>query len=41
MSKYPEIDAVLSGESEGCIVCGDCLEVMAGTPGGPSFVRAV
>lgn len=29
MSKYPEIDAVLAGESEGCIITGDCLEVMA------------
>ena len=26
--KYPEIQAVLDGESEGCIVCADCLEVM-------------
>ena len=32
MSKYPEIDAVLAGESEGCIVCGDCLEVMIAIP---------
>ena len=31
---YPEIDAVLAGESEGCIVCGDCLEVMADMPDG-------
>ncbi len=32
MSKYPEIDAVLAGESEGCIVHGDCLEVMEAMP---------
>ena len=30
----PEIDAVLAGESEGCIVHGDCLEIMAGMPDG-------
>jgi len=24
MSGYPEMDAVLAGESEGCIVQGDC-----------------
>ena len=29
MSKYPEIDAVLAGESEGCIIHSDCIEVMA------------
>ena len=34
MSKYPEIDAVLAGESDGCIVCGDCLDVMATMPDG-------
>ena len=34
MSKHPEIDAVLAGESDGCIVTGDCLEVMAGMPDG-------
>jgi len=34
MSRYPEIDAVLAGESEGCIVHGDCLEVMAEMPDG-------
>jgi len=34
MSKYPEIDAVLAGDSDGCIVCGDCLEVMAEMPDG-------
>ncbi len=34
MSKYPEIDAVLAGESEGCIICADCLEVMAEMPDG-------
>jgi len=34
MSKYPEIAAVLAGESEGVIICGDCLEVMAGMPDG-------
>jgi len=26
--QYPEIQAVLDGESEGCIVCADCLEIM-------------
>ncbi len=26
--KYPEIQAVLDGESEGCIVQGDCLEIL-------------
>ena len=30
----PEIAAVLSGESEGCIVQGDCLEIMADMPDG-------
>jgi DNA modification methylase len=30
----PEIEKVLNGESDGCIVCGDCLEVMAGMPDG-------
>ena len=34
MSKHVEIDAVLAGESDGCIVCGDCLEVMAEMPDG-------
>ena len=34
MSRYPEIDAVLAGESDGCIVYGDCLEVMAAMPDG-------
>ena len=34
MSKYPEIDAVLAGESEGCIVCGDCLPILAAMPDG-------
>ena len=29
-----EIQKVLDGESEGCIVCGDCLEVMADMPDG-------
>jgi hypothetical protein len=29
MSIHPDIQAVLDGESEGCIVQGDCLEVMA------------
>ena len=28
MSKYPEIDAVLAGESDGCIVCGDWYTVL-------------
>ena len=30
----PEIQKVLNGESEGAIVCGDCLKVMAGMPDG-------
>ena len=34
MSKYPEIEAVQAGESDGCIVCGDCLEVMGGMADG-------
>ncbi len=34
MSKYPEIDAVLAGESDGCIIHGDCLEVMSDMPEG-------
>jgi len=29
-----EIAAVLTGDSEGCIVQGDCLDVMAGMPDG-------
>ena len=29
-----KINAVLSGESEGCIVCGDCLDIMADMPDG-------
>lgn len=29
-----EIKAVLDGESDGCIVCGDCLEIMAAMPDG-------
>lgn len=32
--KYPEIQAVLDGESEGCVVCGDCLEIMPLMPDG-------
>ena len=34
MSLHPDIAAVLAGESEGCIVTGDCLEVMAEMPDG-------
>jgi len=30
----PEIEKVLNGDSDGCIVCGDCLEVMADMPDG-------
>jgi len=30
----PEIQQVLDGASDGCIVCGDCLEVMAEMPDG-------
>ncbi len=29
-----EIQAVLAGDSDGCIVCGDCLDVMADMPDG-------
>jgi len=32
MSLHPDIAAVLAGESDGCIVCGDCREVMADMP---------
>ncbi len=28
MSLHPDIKAVLDGESEGCVIHGDCLEVM-------------
>jgi len=28
MNDWPEIDAVLSGESDGCIICADCLDVL-------------
>jgi len=31
---HPDIAAVLSGESDGCIVTGDCLEIMADMPDG-------
>jgi len=31
---HPDIAAVLSGESEGCVVTGDCLEIMADMPDG-------
>jgi hypothetical protein len=34
MSIHPDIQAVLDGESEGCIIQGDCLEVMADMPEG-------
>jgi len=34
MSLNPEIQAVLDGESDGCIVCADCLDVMADMPDG-------
>ena len=30
----PDIQSVLDGESEGCIVCGDCLEIMKDMPDG-------
>ncbi len=30
----PEIQSVLDGESEGCIVCADCLDVMKEMPDG-------
>lgn len=28
----PDLAAVLNGESRGCVVCGDCLEVMRQMP---------
>ena len=34
MTLHPEIAAVIAGESEGCIVTGDCLEIMADMPDG-------
>jgi len=34
MTLDPKIAAVLAGESDGCVVCGDCLEVMADMPDG-------
>jgi site-specific DNA-methyltransferase (adenine-specific) len=30
----PEIQAVLDGESQGCILCGDCLEILPTLPDG-------
>ena len=38
MSKHAEIDAVLAGESDGCIVCGDCREVLDSAPHRPALV---
>jgi len=32
--RYPDIQAVLSGDSEGCIVQGDCLEILPLMPDG-------
>ena len=34
MSLHPDIAAVLAGDSEGCIIHGDCLEIMADMPDG-------
>jgi hypothetical protein len=34
VSLHPDIAAVLAGDSEGCIVTGDCLEIMADMPDG-------
>ncbi len=34
MSLHPDIAAVLSGDSEGCVITGDCLEIMADMPDG-------
>jgi len=34
VSLHPEIAAVLAGESDGCIITGDCLEIMADMPDG-------
>ena len=33
-SLHPDIKAVLDGDSEGCIIHGDCLEIMADMPDG-------
>ena len=33
-SDMTQINAVLDGGSPGCIVCGDCLEIMPCLPGG-------
>ena len=32
MGKYPEIEAVLAGKSDGCIIHGDCLQVLDAIP---------
>jgi len=34
MALHPDIEAVIHGDSEGCIVCGDCLDVMRDMPDG-------
>ena len=34
MSLGSEIETVIKGDSEGCIVCGDCLDIMADMPDG-------
>ena len=34
MGLNPEIAAVLGGEADGCIITGDCLEIMADMPDG-------
>lgn len=31
---HEEIQKVIDGKSEGCIICGDCLDVMRGMPDG-------
>ncbi|HUX02011.1 MAG TPA: hypothetical protein VMY35_13630, partial [Phycisphaerae bacterium] len=34
MTDYPALDAVLAGESDGCILTADCLDVMRQMPDG-------
>jgi len=34
LDRWPEIAAVLAGQSDGCVVCADCLEVMTEMPEG-------
>ena len=34
MTDYPALDAVLAGESDGCVITADCLDVMRQMPDG-------